>query len=164
MYVNINSVWAIDLCVSVRLFWPIVAKNSLQSLLKPLTALACVYLGLICFHSKNIIRTNDCLRYTLRVPPSINICCFWLYICSSLFLTRWQSPPDSTSWMKTAGPSGLLEPPPMVMPKLLDRATEMSWITPSPGWLKTQRHISTSVFKVKKGCVWGLKNPLFLRV
>lgn len=44
--------------------------------------------------------------------------------------------------MKTAGPSGLLEPPPMVMPKLLDRATEMSWITPSPGWLKTQRHIS----------------------
>lgn len=52
-------------------------------------------------------------------------------------LTLWQSPPDSTSWMNTAGPSGLLEPPPIVIPKLLDRATEMSWITPSPGWLRT---------------------------
>ena len=62
-----------------------------------------------------------------------------------MFLTRWQSPPDSTSWMKTAGPSGLLEPPPMVIPKLLDRATEISWITPSPGWLRTQRHINKHV-------------------
>lgn len=65
---------------------------------------------------------------------------------SPLFLTRWQSPPDSTSWIKTAGPSGLLDPPPMVMPKLLDRATEMSWITPSPGWLRTHRHKDTQIF------------------
>lgn len=81
--------------------------------------------------------------------------------CSCLFLTRWQSPPESTSWIKTAGPSGLLEPPPMVMPKLLERATEMSWITPSPGWLRTQRHISTVTFNVKAGFARGFVDPVW---
>lgn len=51
-------------------------------------------------------------------------------------LTRWQSPPERTSWMKTAGPSGRLEPPPIVIPRLQERATEINWMTPSPGWLK----------------------------
>lgn len=84
---------------------------------------------------------------------------------SPLLLTRWQSPPDSTSWMKTAGPSGLLDPPPMVMPKLLDRATEMSWITPSPGWLRTHRHIDTHtcILKLRQNFL-GLKNLDFVCV
>lgn len=46
--------------------------------------------------------------------------------------------------MKTAGPSGRFEPPPMVMPKLLDRATERSWMTPSPGWLTTHRWMTSN--------------------
>lgn len=71
------------------------------------------------------------LGFIWNVPCPVSTVkrCFWS-------LTRWQSPPESTSWMKTAGPSGLLDPPPIVMPKLLDRATVMSWITPSPGWLR----------------------------
>lgn len=78
------------------------------------------------------------LHHTAHLSLSLH---FRVYLrLLSSFLTRWQSPPDRTSWMKTAGPSGLLEPPPMVMPKLPDRAIEISWITPSPGWLRTQRH------------------------
>lgn len=65
------------------------------------------------------------------------------FVKGSQSLTRWQSPPDSTSWMKTAGPSVLLEPPPMVIPRLQERAIDISWITPSPGWLKPTTHTYT---------------------
>jgi len=85
--------------------------------------------------------------YLAHLWELLSLCTIWLL---SLFLTLWQSPPDSTSWIKTAGPSGLLEPPPMVIPKLLDRATESSWITPSPGWLREQTNALKFFFKNEK--------------
>lgn len=151
-------VWEIIRLWSVRLFWPLGAKNSLGEFIKALNSIYLDLCGVFFVFFLSNMPWNKSL-------PLLHPSCLPLkyLLCSSSFLTRWQSPPESTSWMKTAGPSGLLEPPPMVMPRLLDRATEMSWITPSPGWLRTQRTYEHSEWSLmsRRGFVVGFVDPVW---